>query len=240
MHIGFSTGSIAKGDFKLALKILAQQDTESIELSALREEELLPLCESIKNLDLTGYKYISVHAPSKRLRYSEVELVNALSCFAERNWPVIVHPDIIEDFRLWTMLGENLCIENMDKRKPAGRTAADLRRIFQLVPDAGFCLDLAHAKQVDATMTECYLMIKEFGHRLTQLHISDVTSESRHVPLNEQAIDTFHKIVQFLPLSLPVILESPILPGPDQNQKIAHEILMASEIFKHNTSLVFE
>ena len=37
-------------------------------------------------------------------------------------WPIIVHPDAIANFRLWEDFGEWLCIENMDKRKPIGRT----------------------------------------------------------------------------------------------------------------------
>ena len=87
----------------------------------------------------------------------------------------------------------------MDKRKPCGRIVADLKKIFDKLPDAGFCLDVAHAKQVDPTMTECYLMIKEFKHKLIQLHLSDVTTESKHVCLNEQAIISYQKIVKYCP-----------------------------------------
>ena len=236
MPIGFSTGSIAHGDFNSALQILQDQDVLAVELSALREEELYPLFLAINELDLTKYDYVSVHAPSKRLTFRESELVDILRAFAEKTWPIIVHPDIISDFNLWKSLGNKIYIENMDKRKPCGRTVTDLRKIFQELPDAGFCLDMAHAKQVDPTMTECYLMIKEFKHKLVQLHLSDVTTESKHVCLNEQAIAAYSKIVKYLPESLPVILESPILNSIDQKDKIANEILLAAELFQsHHT-----
>jgi hypothetical protein len=205
----------------------------------LREDELYPLIQVFNDLDLSKYEYVSVHAPSERVKYKEPELVNILKVFAEKTWPIIVHPDIIENFSLWESLGSKLCIENMDKRKPCGRTVSDLIRIFNELPDAGFCLDVAHAKQVDPTMTECYLMIKEFKEKLVQLHLSDVTSESKHVRLNEQAITAYQKILKYLPDSLPIILESPILNGDDQKQKIANEIMLAAELFQQSPTMSY-
>jgi hypothetical protein len=239
MPIGFSTGSIALGDFNLALQILRNQDVHAIELSALREEELYPLFHSINDLDVKKYEYISMHAPSKRVKIEEPEFVEILKAFAEKTWPIIVHPDIIVDHNLWRGMGNKICIENMDKRKPCGRTASDLRKIFRELPEAGFCLDVAHAKQVDPTMTECYLMIKEFKHRLLQLHLSDVTTESKHVSLNEQAISAYQKIVKYLPDSLPIILESPILYSNGQKEKIANEINLASQLFHQNEAMSY-
>ncbi len=239
MPIGFSTGSIALGNFNLALQILRNQDVHAVELSALREEELHPLFLAINDLDVKKYEYISVHAPSKRVKIGEPEFVEILKAFAEKTWPIVIHPDVIVDHNLWRALGEKICIENMDKRKPCGRTASDLRKIFNELPDAGFCLDVAHAKQVDPTMTECYLMIKEFKHKLVQLHLSDVTTESKHVCLNEQAISAYQKIVKYLPESLPIILESPILNGNDQGEKIANEITLASELFQSKETMSY-
>ena len=40
----------------------------------------------------------------------------------------------------------NLCVENMDKRKPVARTVDELEAVFGELPDAGFCLDLGHAR----------------------------------------------------------------------------------------------
>jgi hypothetical protein len=239
MPIGFSTGSIALGNFDLALQILNDQDVHAIELSSLREEELHPLFLAIDRIDLSKYDYISVHAPSKRIKFGESELVDILKAFAEKAWPIIVHPDIITNFSLWKDLENKICIENMDKRKACGRTVTDLKKIFDKLPDAGFCLDVAHAKQVDPTMTECYLMIKEFKHKLIQLHLSDVTTESKHVCLNEQAILAYQKVVKYLPDSLPVILESPILNVTDQKEKIANEIILASELFLSNETFSY-
>jgi hypothetical protein len=239
MPIGFSTGSIAHGDFKTALRVLQDQDIRAIELSALREDELQPLFLAINDLDLAKYDYVSVHAPGKITCLAEEDLVEMLMAFAEKTWPIVVHPDIICDAGLWRILGNKLCIENMDKRKPCGRTMFDLKGIFGKLPEAGFCLDLAHAKQVDPTMTECYLMIREFKDKLLQLHVSDVTTESKHIPLNEQAIMAYRKIAKYLPEGLPVILESPVPFGVDQKEGISNEIVLAAGIFQGHPSMSF-
>jgi hypothetical protein len=47
--------------------------------------------------------------------------------------------DVIADFSLRAPFGEWLCIENMDKRKPIGRTVAELDSIFQHLQQASFC-----------------------------------------------------------------------------------------------------
>ena len=55
MAIGFSTGSVAHGDFNAALQILQDQNIQAVELSAFREDELYPLFDSMNDLDLRKY-----------------------------------------------------------------------------------------------------------------------------------------------------------------------------------------
>lgn len=231
MNIGFSTGSIAYGDFRAALEMLANQDTIVVELSALREEELDQLIGAMDTLDLAQFEYISFHAPSKLRNLTEEYVVDRLCSIADRNWPIVVHPDTIQDYALWRDLGAHLCIENMDKRKACGRTAMDLQLIFEQLPEASFCLDVAHARQVDPSLSQCYQMLKQFGGRLVQIHLSDVTSESKHVPLNLEALNAYKRIIQYVPDQVPVILESPILPGENQKARIANEIQVARSLF---------
>lgn len=211
---GFSTGSLAKGNYEQALKIVWQHPMiQAIELSALREPELPSLLQNLpvllKRLQ-PRFEYISVHAPSKLILFSELEMVGMLQQLLPYNIPVIVHPDIITDFSIWRRLGSILCIENMDKRKPIGRTTTDLVSIFNQLPEASFCLDLAHAKQVDPTMVECVSMLRNFGSRLKQFHLSDVTSNSNHISMNVSAIESYKKVSNIFPKDIPVIIESPV------------------------------
>jgi endonuclease IV len=226
MFIGFSTGSLALGNYKEGVSLLQGTFANVIELSALRENELKGLLNSLNELNLNQFKYISFHAPSKLSLYSETELIDLLKTIAERDWPIIVHPDIIQDAIKWRQLGSHLCIENMDKRKSTGRTTSDLTELFERLPHASFCFDVAHARQVDPTMTEALFMLKNFGHRLKQLHVSDVNTKSQHEPLNLEAIFAFRRIANLIDSKTPIILESPVA-----KENIETEIKMASLIF---------
>ena len=60
---GFSTGALAKGDFRGASAWLSETDSDAIELSALRMSELAPLMAALSSLDLKQFSYRSLHAP---------------------------------------------------------------------------------------------------------------------------------------------------------------------------------
>ena len=208
--IGFSTGSLAFGNFRLGLQMVQGQSAAAIELSALREEELVPLVQALDSLDLSQFSYVSVHAPSKLVQLSEAFVVEQLGAVAQRGWPIIVHPDVVNTTSLWTQFSGLLCIENMDKRKPSGRTTAELSEIFGVLPDASLCFDIGHARQVDPTMCEAELMLKAFQQRIKQIHLSAVSSQSKHEPLNFEAIVAFQRVAHLITPNTPVILETPV------------------------------
>jgi len=208
--IGFSTGALAYADFRKGVRILLENDVPVVELSALRQGELAPLVDALDTLDLSRFSYISFHAPSKLEEGTEPEVIAVLSQVIERGWPVIVHPDVIQEFGLWETFRDLLLIENMDKRKAVGRTASELAFFFESLPEASLCLDLGHARQVDPTMSEASLILEKFGNRLRQLHISEVNSRSTHDPLTAGALMAFRRVSRLIPDEVPVILESPV------------------------------
>ena len=103
-----------------------------------------------------------------------------------------------------------LCVENMDKRKPIGRTARELDQIFKQLPDASLCFDIGHARQCDSTMTEAYLILKEFGSKLRQVHVSEVNTASKHDPLSYGSVIAFREVAHLIPDAVPLILETPV------------------------------
>src|SRR6266581_1280691 len=204
--IGFSTGAIAKGDFRRALGVLKDAHVCAVELSALREHELPELARSFTHLDLEGFEYVSVHAPSNFKDLQELDVVELLQAAASHRLPIVAHPDTIQTFDLWKPFGPLLLIENMDKRKPIGRTASELTVVFHSLPEAGLCFDVAHARQVDPSMIEAAQILKAFGGRLREVHASGVT--------------------HLIPEAVPVILESPV------NESMIHdEINFARDAF---------
>jgi hypothetical protein len=222
--IGFSTGALARGDFRKALQMLAGKNLSAIELSALRQDELQPLVEEIETLDLGSFKYISFHAPSSMEREFEPVALQLLEQIADIGWPIIVHPDAMHEAEDWARLGNRLCLENMDKRKPVGQTADDLAKFFEVLPNASLCFDIGHARQVDPTMSEASAILLRFAGRIQQLHVSEVNSQSRHDRLSLESILAFQRVSHLLPADIPVILESRV-----EEAEIEEEINRASD-----------
>lgn len=208
--IGLSTGALAYEDFRLGLAMTRTAGCTAVELSALRQPELFPLLDSLASLDLAGFEYISIHAPSQFEPTWEALAWTRLREECWRDWPIIVHPDALFDFSLWREFGALLCVENMDKRKPIGRTVRELNLIFDQLPEASFCFDIGHARQCDPTMTEAYLMLREFGSKLRQVHVSEVNTRSKHDLLSYASILAYHDVAHLIPTNVPLILETPV------------------------------
>ena len=207
-HIGFSTGALARSDFDLALRQLETKPVDSIELSALRFRELRFLLESIPRLQLQRYRYVSLHAPSHFEEGEEETAVAMLLELAPPHWPIVVHPDSIRLHERWSVFGNRLAVENMDRRKSTGRSAEELKRVFSRLPSASLCFDIGHARQFDTTMTEAYMILKSFGARLCQVHVSEVNSASQHERLSFSAIRAFEQVADLVPDNIPLIIES--------------------------------
>lgn len=205
--IGFSTGALALGDFASALELLRGTSMTAVELSALRLPELPVLIEALPLLDLTQFSYVSVHAPSRFSASDENRIIELLN-LTEKEWPIIVHPDTIHDCSKWRVFGGQLVIENMDRRKPLGRSAEELCQWFEKLPEARLCLDLAHVHQVDRTMTEAYRILKMFRDRVCQLHVSELDSNGHHHPLSFGSMRAFSEIESMIPPQAAIILES--------------------------------
>ena len=227
-RIGFSTGALARGDFRSALAIIHRHRIEVVELSALRVSELAPLVQAIPDLDLSEFTFVSIHAPSRFALEEEEWVVNHLRVVADRGFPIVVHPDVIFNSFRWLELGDRLLIENMDKRKPTGRTVDDLRALFAVLPAARFCFDVGHARQVDPSMTEAALLIRSFGHKLSEVHMSEVNTASRHDPISKNAVNAFSTVMSSIPEDIPIIPESLIDEGQSD---VETEIQRAQEVF---------
>jgi hypothetical protein len=211
--IGFSTGAIAKTDFHRALRELRTRNISVVELSALRLEELEPLILALPTLDLESFSFVSIHAPSRFPKALESQVVEHLFSAIAMNIPVVVHPDTVYSAELWKEFGRLLLIENMDKRKSVGRTVTEMRLAFDRLPDASFCFDIGHARQVDPTMTEGAALLRAFGDRLAEVHLSEVNTASRHDPVSLNAVRAFQSIAAEIPEKIPVILEALIDSG---------------------------
>ena len=212
--MGFSTGALALADFSKALAMMASLDAlRAVELSALRSPELAPLVDALPSLDLSRYEYVAVHAPSAFSADAEAGIVGLLGEVAARGWTIVVHPDAIRDWSIWRVFGSQLCIENMDKRKPFGRTVEELAACFDRAPEASLCLDLGHARQVDPSMSTAFAIMRAYGNRLRHIHLSEVATDSSHNRISYTASLAFQRVAALVPEAVPIILETPLGVG---------------------------
>jgi hypothetical protein len=216
--IGFSTGALARADFRRALRELEGKPLDSLELSALRYPELPVLLNSLRDLSLSSFRYIAIHAPSEFGEHEEVEVVKLLKALVPVTWPIIVHPDTIHNYELWKSFGSQVAIENMDRRKPTGRTVEELKTIFERLPEARLCFDIGHARQFDTTMTEAYRILKLFAEKLCQVHVSEVNSASQHESVSFASILAFSQVANLISESVPLIIESRVQPDEIENE----------------------
>ncbi|MBL8174718.1 MAG: hypothetical protein JNK48_08610 [Bryobacterales bacterium] len=224
--IGFSTGALAKGDWRAGVQLARTAHLPALELSALRFQELEPLIAGLAEIEWQTWKYVSLHVPSRFDVADERRVLRLLQSAEKWRIPFIVHPDVVYTPALWRSFGNMLLIENMDKRKPQGRTVGELRAIFDALPEARFCFDIGHARQVDPSMTEASLLLRAYGGRLAEVHVSEVNTASRHDPISLNAVRAFQPLAPHIPASVPVIIESLI----DQGQSnITHEVARVEE-----------
>src|SRR3954462_9328549 len=210
LTVGASTGYMHehRGDWPGLVRQAAAQSSFAVELAALSEPELPGLVRYLESGPSLPFLFVSVHAPSKHRRIAELDMVAMLERLPHFVDAVVVHPDAIGDPGLYRSLGRTLAIENRDARKPAGQTADELAELFDELPDAGLCFDVAHAKSVDPSMAEGERILDAFCRRLRHVHLSSLADDCPHVPLTERDELLFAPLLSRC-RDVPWILEAP-------------------------------
>jgi sugar phosphate isomerase/epimerase len=209
--VGASTGYLHadRGDWDRLVEQACDVSPFAAELAALSEAELPALAEHLAAVEWLPFHYLSVHAPAKGRRMPEEALVERLAALPCDVDAIVVHPDVIEDPARYRRLGRRLVLENMDTRKPAGRTADELDALFAALPDAGLCLDVAHAGDVDPSMAEGHRLLDRYACRLRHVHVSSLDAAGHHVPLRGADELAFAPLLRRC-RDVPWILEAPL------------------------------
>ncbi|HWI21489.1 MAG TPA: hypothetical protein VNT22_02640 [Baekduia sp.] len=208
-HVGASTGYLEpRGDWDPLIARAAAISPFAVEFAALAEPELAPLEDWLSQRAAVGFRYVSVHAPVKERQMPEAELVARLAALPAYVASVVLHPDVIGDVSLYAALGRRAVIENMDGRKPRGQSVGDLQPLFDALPAAGFCLDVAHVSGVDPSMRLGDELLDAFGSRLRQVHLSSL-ADGRHASLTAADAERFRPLLRRC-VDVPWILEAPL------------------------------
>lgn len=194
--LGISTGVFARdrGNWPELVKAASSASVYVTELSALSEPELDGLERFLATSPRLPFRYVSVHAPAKKSSLSKDRLVQRLGKLPRWVRSVIAHPDRLRGLEQYRALGSRLVLENMDDRKADGRTADEMERFFRELPEAGFCLDVAHVYSLDPRMDLAHELLDRFGDRLRQVHLSSLR-DGRHVPVCPEDEELFESVL---------------------------------------------
>jgi hypothetical protein len=208
--VGCSTGYMTdkRGNWPALVDSAARTSSFAVELSALSEEELPGLLDYLAEAPRLPFHFVSVHGPSKHRVMAEAELVARLDRLPTRVTAIVLHPDSIGDLAVYEQLGRRLVIENMDGRKAWGQTADDLHAVFDALPRARLCFDIAHAKMVDPTMGVGAELLSAFATRLSHVHLSSLDERHGHVSLTTSDEALFSELLRRC-VDVPWILEAP-------------------------------
>ncbi len=165
-----------RGDWPRLVEEASRVSSFAIELAALDEDELPELIDFLARGTPLPFRYLSVHGPSKGRRMSEMALVARLGELPAVVDAIVLHPDQIHQPALYASLGSRLVVENMDARKTSGGDGEELGALFEELPAAGFCFDIAHAWTVDETMAVGEDLLDRFASRLRHVHLSSILS----------------------------------------------------------------
>jgi hypothetical protein len=184
----------------------ARWSHEALELSALAAADLDDAVRYLQGSP-PAIRHLSLHAPVVLSEGGERELAERTGAFASRLSGIVVHPHILEEPGELAPLGSLLVLENMDAQKSAGRDVAELEPYFEELPQARFCLDVAHVKSVDATIELGHDLLDAFGERLGELHVSGIDADCNHIALAHADVDRYEPVLRRC-RHVPWILES--------------------------------
>jgi len=208
--VGPSTGYMvgARGDWPRLVACAESCSLDVVELSALSAGELPGLLRFLGEAEALPFGHVSVHGPSKGWDGTPGALAAALGSLPAFVDGVVMHPETLGDVAAFADLGGRLRLENMDKRKPDARSVAELSRYFEALPDARFCLDVAHAQLHDPSMHLAHELLDAFMDRLAEVHISSIERDGEHVPLRAGDAEAFLPVLARC-VGVPWVLEAP-------------------------------
>jgi len=197
LGFGIATGAyVAERDtWPSALERARREGWRALELTAIRLERLEGLVRLLADDSdaLDGFERVSVHAPANDVRADPatiVELVRHLP------YDIVLHPDIYRGQGWIRELGSRAVFENMDVTKGFGRDARDLSEIFRALPEAAFCLDVAHVRTNDPSLALGHDLLDRHGGRLRQLHVSGIEPDGTHRPTTDADLTLYAPLLE--------------------------------------------
>ena len=197
-RVGVSTGYMGelRGRWPELIDEAGRVSRRAVELSALGADELPGLMGHLAAAGRPEFEYVSVHGPAKGLVADAAACAANLLELAPIAAGIVMHPETLAEPAAFGVLGSTLLLENMDPRKQDARSPDELQAYFDVLPEAGFCFDIAHAMLIDPTMALGHELFDAFQSRLREVHLSSILDDGTHVPLCASDLDRLHELLE--------------------------------------------
>ena len=189
-RFGVATGAFVdeRDDWRAVIGRARREAWRWLELTAMgdRLRPLLQLLDEEPDL-LGGFERVSLHAPAK----TAAEPAAVIALVEPLPFDVVLHPDVFGREPACARLRDRALFENMDVTKRFGREVDDLGAVFGALPDAGFCLDIAHVWTNDRSLQLGHDLLDELDERLRQVHVSGIEPDGTHRPTTQADLDLY-------------------------------------------------
>lgn len=215
IQLGFSTGCLYKSGLteNWRLKHIKAADCKVVELGFIRVSDLVTGTEFLTSTDLSGFDYVSLHAPKHEYKNDDrtdkiFRLINVINRLRPLDL-VVFHPDTVTDLGVLDIDDFPVALENMDNRKSFGKNAANMRSVLGHNEEFRMVLDVQHAYSNDPSGKLTSELWNNFYQRIDEVHLSGFR-DNYHAPLYETRQDEI--INSIVDWTKPVIIESPVKP----------------------------
>lgn len=189
-NLGFSTGCFYKSGLTLPerLRLISSYGCKTVELSFLRENELLNLL-TLGKKDLKPFDYVSLHAPKysyQKDKTTEKILATIKKfCLSTKMVDLVVfHPDTVHDFSVFKNLKLPVAFENMDYRSKFGQTTLDILHIMKQTGIRRVVFDVNHAFTTSQGAGLTAMFLQTLNPWIDQIHLSGYAPpDHSHWPL---------------------------------------------------------
>jgi hypothetical protein len=198
-NVGIATGAYERerDDWAAAIARADREEWRFVELTAIRWDRLETLAEFLRRGggELDGFERVSLHAPLPTPDASARRIVDRLEGLPT-DFDVVFHPDGFRDEPSLGRLGSRVVFENMDVQKAFGRDVDDVAAVLDALPEAGFCLDVAHVWTNDRSLRIGHDLLDRFGERLRQVHVSGIEPNGTHRPTTPADWDLYLPLLE--------------------------------------------
>lgn len=211
--IGFTSGATYRTIPSTSPEIVEaclEMGCTAMEIYAANAREVSELRENAAAIvdGLRRFDYVSFHSPSMKFVFGNDsvtrDILGVFSVVYEKAGArcLVVHPHQVEDWSVFDDFPFTIAVENMSHDVPFWNVE-QLGEVFGRHPDFRMVLDVSHAYGNDSSFALTDDLIRNFGDRITHIHLSGHADVHEPLFVTRQA-----DIIRNIPKDVPIIIES--------------------------------